>query len=491
MKIVWYRLTFFWGILLISFQGMAQMPVSHLPKIGVEQLKEDFQLLQKILEANHTSLYWYTPKDSIDYFFKTAINNINDSMDEVQFKNALSAVVSRIRCGHTSVRFSKAYTKNAVKYRYPQFPLSIKAWSDSLVVLNSFLPNDTIFKRGTIITSINGKSNRKLLDTLFRFISSDGYADNYKNQVVSSNFSYWYKNVLGLDSVYQITYLDSSGRELVAHVTNFVPHKDSIKQTIPIKKITRREAKKALLLSKRSLSIDTLLHTAFMTVGTFSENGLRRFIHRSFKKIAKENISNLVIDLRTNGGGSVNNSILLTKYLSDHNFKIGDSVVAISRRFAYGRYIHPSFWVRIAMTFGAKKMEDGSIHFRHYENKLFAPIKQYHFNGPVYLVQGGYSFSATTMFISQLKGQPNIKIIGEESGGGYYGNSAMHIPNIILPHTGIQVSLPMYRLVMDKNRPKGHGIIPDMIINPSSIAIRKGVDLKMQRIKELIASGHQ
>ena len=55
MKIVWYRLTFFWGILLISFQGMAQMPVSHLPKIGVEQLKEDFQLLQKILEANHPS----------------------------------------------------------------------------------------------------------------------------------------------------------------------------------------------------------------------------------------------------------------------------------------------------------------------------------------------------------------------------------------------------------------------------------------------------
>jgi Peptidase family S41 len=491
MKIVWYRLTFFWGILVISFAGSTQLPVSHLPKIGAEQLKEDFQLLQKILEANHPSLYWYTPKDSIDYFFKTAINNINDSMDEVQFKNALSAVVSRIRCGHTSVRFSKAYTKNAVKYRYPQFPLSIKAWSDSLVVLNSFLPNDTIFKRGNIITSINGRSNRVILDTLFRFISSDGYADNYKNQVVSSNFSYWYKNVLGLDTVYQITYLDSTGKELVAQLTNFVPQKNSIKPSIPIKKISHREAKKAMLLSKRSLTIDTMLHTAFMTLGTFSENGIRRFIHRSFKKIAKENISNLVIDLRTNGGGSVNNSILLTKYLTDHHFKIGDSVVAIRRHLAFGRYIHPSFWVRLAMTFCTKKMADGFIHFKYYENKLFAPTKNYHFNGSVYLVQGGYSFSATTMFISQLKGQSNIKIIGEESGGGYYGNSAMHIPNIVLPNSGIQVSLPMYRLVMDKNRPKGHGIIPDTIINPSSFAIRKGIDLKIQKIKELLVSGHQ
>lgn len=491
MKLVWRRLTFFVGMLFILFHGKAQMPQSQLPKIAAQQLREDFQLLQKILEANHPSLYWYTPKDSIDYFFKTAINNITDSMDEVQFKNALSAVVSQIRCGHTSVRFSKAYTKNAAKYRYPQFPLSIKVWSDSMVVLNCFLPNDTIFKRGTIITSINGKSNRALLDTIFRFISSDGYADNYKNQVVSSNFSYWYKNVMGLDSVYQITYRDATGKEQVAQLTNYVPHKDSIKQAASVKKITRRDAKKALLLSKRSLTIDTLLHTAFITVGTFSENGLRRFIHRSFKKIAKENIPNLVIDLRTNGGGKVNNSILLTQYLSDHDFKIGDSVVAISRRFAYGRYIHPSFWVKMAMTFGAKKMEDGFIHFRHYENKFFAPIKKYHFNGPVFLVQGGYSFSATTMFISQLKGQSNVKIIGEESGGGYYGNSAMHIPNIILPHTGIQVSLPMYRLVMDKNRPKGHGIIPDIIINPSSMAIGKGVDLKMQRIKEIIRSEHQ
>jgi C-terminal processing protease CtpA/Prc len=176
----------------------------------------------------------------------------------------------------------------------------------------------------------------------------------------------------------------------------------------------------------------------------------------------------------------------LSRYLSDHPFKIGDSVVAISRKMEYGRYIHPSWIYWFAMNFGAHKMDDGLIHFRYYEKKFFQPKQAHHFNGNVYLLQGGYSFSATTMFISQLKGQSNIKTIGEETGGGFYGNSAMHIPTIRLPNTGLQISLPLYRLVMDAHRPKGRGIIPDIPVYPSSEAIKKGIDLKMVKIRELI-----
>jgi len=166
---------------------VAQKKLSSLPKIAPEVLKEDFSLLKMILEANHPSLYWYTPKDSIDAFFENAISSITDSIDEVQFKNKVAWVISKIRCGHTSVHFSKAYEKNAPRFRYPQFPLFLKAWGDSLVVVASLLNKDSVFKRGTIITGINGRTNRQLLDTLFQFISADGYGINYKNQVVSGN----------------------------------------------------------------------------------------------------------------------------------------------------------------------------------------------------------------------------------------------------------------------------------------------------------------
>ncbi len=82
--------------------------------------------------------------------------------------------------------------------------------------------------------------------------------------------------------------------------------------------------------------------------------------------------------------------------------------------------------------------------------------------------------------------QKNVTIVGEESGGGYYGNSAMMIPNIKLPNSGLLFRLPLYRLVMDKTRPKGNGVIPHVMVDPSSYAIKQGFDIKLEAVKKMI-----
>ena len=483
-----------WLLLLAGgFSANAQQPARSLPKMPAQPLQEDVILLKKILEANHPSLYWYISKDSLDACFNDVIGSITDSLNEVQFKNKVAWLVSKIRCGHTAVRFSKAYGKVASSFRYPLFPLAIKTWQDSLVVLSSILPKDSIFKRGTVITSINGMSNRSLLDTIFRFISTDGYADNYKSQLISGNFAGWLKTILGIDSTYTISYIDTAGHEATTVIRSFSPDTSTQSRKIitaarpfPPGKPTRKQLRQANLLNKRAMVIDTANSTAFIRLTTFTGGRLRSFFRRSFKTMRKQHIKNLVIDMRENGGGNVGNSITLTRYLADTAFKIGDSVTAISRSFKYGRYIKPAWIYWLAMRFTAHKAGDGLIHAGRYERHYFKPKTRNHFNGNVYLVQGGLTFSAATMCIATLQGQSNIKVVGEETGGGYYGNSAMHIPVITLPNSGLQVSLPMYRLVMDASRPKGHGIIPDIIINPSSEAIKKGVDLKIEAIKEMI-----
>lgn len=475
-------------------QAAAQRPAASLPKMPAKLLQEDVRLLKKILEANHPSLYWYTSKDSMDWYFYHTINSITDSLNEVAFKNKLAWLVARIRCGHTTVRFSKAYGRIAASYRYPQFPLALKAWDDSLVVLGNAWQKDTIFKKGTIITSINGHSNRQLLDSIYQFISTDGYADNYKSQLISGNFPGWYKTIMGVDSIYTIGYIDSTGHENLAEIKAYSPHADTTPQKIKItalhKKVDRRLARKMRLLNKRMLLTDTAHSTAFMRIGTFSGGRLKPFFKRSFKTIQKLQLKNLVIDLRENGGGAVSNSIDLVQYLARRPFKLGDSVVAMSRKFRYGRYIHPAWPYWLVMNLAAVKKKDGLVHFKHYEEHYFKPRKRVHFDGAVYIIQGGLTFSAATMAIATLKGQDNIMVTGEETGGGYYGNSAMHIPTIRLPYSGLQVSLPMYRLVIDRTHPKGHGVMPDLEIRPSSAAIREGKDLKLERIQELIQRGN-
>jgi hypothetical protein len=476
-------------MLIFSASASAQNFYPPLPKMAAADLKEDIRILKKVLEANHPSLYWYTSKDSIDYYFETTIAGITDSLNEVDFKNRLSKLIATIRCGHTTVRFSKAYGKIANRYRFPQFPLALKAWDDSLVVLGSAYNNDSIFKRGTIVTAINGRSPVEILDTLYQYISTDGYITNHKSQVISGNFPGWYKTIWGDgDSIYVIKYIDSLGQEKEAGIKAYRPITDTtkkqIRETTPT--LTRRELRKLRLLNKRSMVIDTLHSTAFIRLTTFSGGRLKTFFRRSFKTLNRLSVANLVIDLRENGGGNVGNSIDLTRYLINKPFKVGDSIVAFSRRMQYSRYIKPSFIYWLAMNFGGKKMQDGKIHYRRYEQHQYKPATKYHYDGKLYLIQGGYTFSAATMFISHLQGQSNVKVLGEESGGGYYGNSAMHIPKITLPHSGLIVSLPLYRLVIDKNRPKGRGIMPDIFIKPSSKAIREGYDIKLSEVRRMI-----
>jgi C-terminal processing protease CtpA/Prc len=461
-------------------------------KFSVPELTEDFNILRGALEANHPSLYWYTPIDSIDWAFNNVLNSITDSMNEHQFRNKLAWATSKIRDGHTAVRFSRRYNNAINRSQLPVFPLAIKAWKDSLVVLASAFRGDSVFTRGTIILSINNRSPKELLDSMFQFISTDGFADNFKNQVVSFNFGIHYKNAYGLDSLHQIFFLDSNGVERAVMIRNYDPKTDttSKKGRRPTQVVlpTRKERREAEKLSRRSITIDTTLNTAYIRVATFSSGKLKQFFRRSFKTIKKQGISNVVFDLRENGGGNIMNSTRLTQYLIKKPFKLADTVAAISRRFRYGDHIRPSLAYKISMFFTSRrKRADGRYHFAYFERHVFKPKKKHHFDGDVYLIQGGYSFSATTLFINSIKGQQNVTVVGEETGGGSYGNSAVHLPQIILPNTKIRVVLPIYRLVMDASKPKtGRGILPDIEVDPSSVALREGWDPKITTVKELI-----
>ncbi|WP_153796004.1 S41 family peptidase [Foetidibacter luteolus] len=473
-------------------QTIAGRPARYAP----EQLKDDIRLLKTILEANHPSLYWYTPKDTLDNYFATAINSITDSLTEFQFRNRVAWVISKIRCGHTSVRFSKAYSKRLRNVRAAQFPLLLKTWGDSIIVMGSAFKNDSIFKRGTVITSINGYGNRQLLDSMFQFISTDGYSDNFKSQLCSFNFAGYYYNAYGPSEKYLVGYIDAAGAEQTALIKQYKPpvrdstaKQDSLaKKEVPAQPVKRQEKPSPSILAKRSLTIDTANSTAYMRLATFSNARLRRFFRRSFKTLRQQNIQNLVIDLRENGGGNIGNSINLQKYLSATPFRVADTVAAPSRNLKYKKYLHPAWIYWFAMHFTGRRDDDGRIHYRWYERHLFSPKEKNHFNGQVYLVQGGYTFSAATMLVSGLKGQPNVTVVGEETGGGSYGNSAVYLPEITLPNSRIRVTMPVYRVVINEKAigTKGRGILPDVSTPPSSLAIRQNIDPKMQMVLRMI-----
>lgn len=124
--------------------------------------------------------------------------------------------------------------------------------------------------------------------------------------------------------------------------------------------------------------------------------------------------------------------------------------------------------------------------FRFFRNKMYQPTKK-EYTGKVYVLTGGYSFSATTLFAASVKGLDYVTIVGEETGGGYYGNNGVFIPEMVLPNSKLRVRLPLYRIVNNKNFPKnGSGVLPDVDVKASAESIRLNKDPKMEKAIELI-----
>ncbi len=458
-------------LLIVLLQGCSVSKYVPQQKIPPQRLQKDVAILKKTLQQNHPGLYWYADKTNIDAAFTALQQSVIDSLTELAFHNKVAQMVATIECGHTAVRFSKLYIHYLMNNRFPMFPLYLYNWKNHLYVFKNMHAKDTMLIKGMEVLTINQFSAAQIIDSLYQFISADANNPYFKAQVISNNFPAWYRLVFGLDSTYQLQYIDTSGAKKTVCLKNYVPEKDTSAlhaTTIRSNKAYPLPSKKISALQlKRSLQIDTLHRFAYMYVSSFSGGRLRGFFRKSFRTIKQQKITHLIVDVRGNGGGNVNKSVLLTKYLIRQPFKVADTAVSLHKTMWDKHYILPWWLYWFPMQWGSVKGADRLFHAKRIETHIYRPKLKKHFNGHIFLLQDGYTFSAAAMFTGSLKGQPNVQIAGTPSGGAYYGNNALFLPHLKLPNSKLRITLPMYRVVLDSARPKnGKGVLPDMWVQP-------------------------
>src|SRR5258705_7528102 len=490
------------AIVLLSSCSVSRSSFNPSKKYSPEQLNKDYTVFRGASEESHHGMYWYTPKNEMDSYFDWGKSQIKDSLDEEDFRKVLSYVISKINCGHTVTRSSKAFMKYRDTINNKIFPLSLKIWpgtsptDDTATIAANLFRKDTILTRGVVLKKINNQPVSTIIDTLCQYISSDGHNMTHKYQTLSNRggFGAAFTSIFGQKENYFIDYLGSDGIEKTASIPSYNPRADSANRIAITRfaKTSRAERKKQIIQATRNLRIDSINSIAFMDLGSFGRSlKLKSFFRTSFKEMRHKGTKDLVVDVRGNGGGSVTNSTFLTKFIADRKFKVADSLYTNTRNSRYKKYIEGYFFNRLFMLFVTAKKNDGKYHFGYFERHYFKPKKKNHFDGNVYVLTGGNSFSATTLFTQTVKPQDKVFVVGEETGGGAYGNTAWLIPDLTLPETGVRFRLPLFRLVIDKNIPKdGRGVQPEVIALPTTDAIRRGADYKMDKVLELIKS-HQ
>ena len=259
----------------------------------------------------------------------------------------------------------------------------------------------------------------------------------------------------------------------------------------PVVKKNKKKERKETIESYRSLKIDTIANTALFTLNTFSNGDgkrLRRFIKKTFKKIDRQQINNLILDLRGNGGGDVGLYVLLNKYLCKTPFKVADTTYAVAKSLRpYTKYIRKGFYNNIALIFFSRKKKDGNYHYGFWERHFYKPKQRHHYDGKLFVLTNGPTFSAASLLCNSIKGQSNVLLVGEETGGGWHGNSGILIPDITLPNTKLRVRLPLFKMVQFNHVPKtGRGIAPDVFIPQTIEGVKYSLDRKMDYVKYLI-----
>ncbi|WP_395066138.1 S41 family peptidase [Flavobacterium sp.] len=426
--------------------SFGQSVTDNTEKSKEDSFRKDFSVFRDSLQQVHPALYRYRTQKEMNRLFDSCYDSINNNMTDMQFYMLCKFMVRMVDDGHLLCNLPKETLQKQLA-TVKVFPLRLWFINDKTYI---YCSNDDRFKPGAEIISINNKPVNDIRKILFQYISSDAEIQSRKYVSLNASeasFQFLYYWLYGEKDSFEIEYKTSGNKTIRTNIAAAVlKGNNCFFDKKPVDKY---------------LSLDfEPNNTALLTVKTFAMGKLNKeesyfkvYLDSVFRIIKEKKIDQLIIDVRDNGGGEDHNGSLLYSFLTDKPFSYYSSLSTIS----------------------------GSLPKEIHSNLEIQQPQINNFKGKCYFLINGKSFSTTTEFTAIAKSNNRGVFIGEETGGGYYGNTGSEQAIFTLPYSNIRMIIPKrkYVLAVKKMTYKDRGTIPDYTIVPSINDVLQDKDVQL------------
>lgn len=475
--------------------------------IPPDQLKEDVDYAYAKLQQMHPQLYWYIPKQELEHKFDSLKQTLNEPLTPLQFYFKFQPVIAGIREGHLSLRMPrKKFTKKEIKKLehkkglFSRFEYYIS--NDQMYIIQN---NDSIenIQPGTEILSINNVPVSDYIKKYRSLISSDGYNTTFQPYFLRDLFFNYYTAENGLSDKATIETLYKGEKH--TYILNRESKSDTdVEKDKEMKKRTEDKKLNDYVAASNSYNrsfrfLDKDSSIAYIKVKSFSREYSEEFYKKTFSKIKSAKASYLIIDVRNNYGGSLYEINNLYSYLTDKPFTLIKPSQVTSRdvplrtnyfrkstplEFAFKSIAYPSYFFAQAFSTYTK---DGKVFYKMKADKPTKPNKEA-FNGKVFVLINGGSFSASSIITAKLKNDKRATLVGEETGGANDGTVAGFYSYQKLPNSEIRFPIGLLLVQPDISfSDSKKGVVPDVMVHESMQDIIDRKDPQLDWIRNEIS----
>ncbi|MBS1718246.1 MAG: hypothetical protein JSS72_11000 [Armatimonadetes bacterium] len=443
-----------------------------LQKLTAAEAREDIKALRTTLEKCHPGIYRYNPKSQMDRAFDEAERSIRQPMTSVQVFRIASKLVADMHCVHSGAILPEAVITE-IKTKTPLFPIHVKVLRGKVYAYHAIGCEQYAGKE---IRSINGMPAKSIMAQINEMKGHDGDVRTSTDSRMSKGwaFSEHLITCCGLYAPYRVEFAGSSAP--VRLNGELEPKLSAIENT---KYPTPKQGD-----INGSIRFEDGGKIAILKVIVF--NGpLDKFFNEAFAKIAENHSKALIVDVRNNGGGADALGKDLFAHFALKPFPYYRDLVLNDDHFEFvdGQKLDVPKGLIV-------KGKDGYFHATGHPNWGTQQPQKPTFTGKVFVLINGGCFSTTGEFLSTTYQQKRATFIGEESGAGLQGNNSGPTAEVTLPHSKVQVVVPLMRYEMAVTSKSIRGIMPDRPVTYTIQEFMSGRDKEMEVALQLARQIH-